>query len=94
MRPKASGLIQKVKDKLTAAFSIVDMGSISFYLGLKVERDQSRRTIILSQPVFINKVLEKYHLNKANTVNTPIKKTEPLMPKTNGKIFLSESETY
>lgn len=30
-------IIQYIKAKLTTIFSIVDMGSISFYLGLKVD---------------------------------------------------------
>ncbi len=42
MAPKGSGLIQRIKTELTAAFSIVDMGPISFYLGLKVERNREK----------------------------------------------------
>lgn len=38
MIPKGSGMIEAVKAELTLAFSMV-MGPISFYLGLKVERD-------------------------------------------------------
>ena len=34
-----SGFIHKIKDELTTALSIIDMNSISFYLGLKVEHD-------------------------------------------------------
>lgn len=37
---KESGVINKVKAELIAAFSMVDMGPISFYLGLKVKRDR------------------------------------------------------
>lgn len=39
MRPKGSGAIEKVKRELTTAFEIVDLRLISFYLGLKVERN-------------------------------------------------------
>ena len=42
MAPKGSGIIKKVKQELTSAFSMMDMGPISFYLGLKVDRDQER----------------------------------------------------
>ena len=48
MAPKRSEITQRVKMELTSAFSIVDMSPISFYLGLKVERDQEKRTIKLS----------------------------------------------
>lgn len=37
MTSKRIGMIKKVKQELTAAFSIVNMGLISFYLGLKVD---------------------------------------------------------
>ena len=39
MTPKKSGHITRVKIELTATFSMVDIGSISFYLGLKIQRD-------------------------------------------------------
>ena len=43
-----SGIIQQVKAELTVAFLMVDMGPISFYLRLKVERNRdNRRTIKL-----------------------------------------------
>lgn len=91
---KGSGFITKVKEKLAAAFSMVDMGPISFYLGLKVQQDREKKTIKLSQPAYIDKVMEKFHLNKANVVNTTMKETEPLTAQTNGKASPSEKETY
>lgn len=45
MAPKNSAIIARIKAKLAAAFSMVEMGPISFYLGLKVERDQGKLTI-------------------------------------------------
>lgn len=55
MAPKNSGIIQRVKAELTAAFSMSDMGPISLYLGLKIDRDRERQTIKLSQPAYIEK---------------------------------------
>lgn len=37
MASKRSGVIERVKMELTAAISIMDIGLISFYLGLKVD---------------------------------------------------------
>lgn len=42
---KGSGVINKVKAELITAFSMVDTGPISFYLGLNVERDREKRII-------------------------------------------------
>lgn len=92
MRTKGSGFIGKVKAELTAAFSIVDMGSISFYLGLKVTRDREKKTIKLLQPAYINKVLEKFHLSGANTANCPMKESTLLTQRTEGEGEASPSE--
>lgn len=73
MRPKRSGAIERVKKELATAFEIIDLGSISFHLDLKVKRNREKRTIKLSQPAYIQKILTKYHFNKANPINTPIK---------------------
>ncbi len=63
--PKVSGIIQYVKTELTAAFLMVEMGPISFYLGLKVEQNREKRTIKLSQPAYIDKVLNRFYLDKS-----------------------------
>lgn len=48
MAPKDSEMIEWVKLKLIFAFSIIDMGLISFYLDLKVQQDRENQTIKLS----------------------------------------------
>lgn len=65
--------IEKIKRKLAATFKMVDMGPISFYLGLKVEKNYQKKTLKLSQPVYINKILVKYYLNLAKSCNTLMK---------------------
>ena len=47
MAPKRSGMIERVKSELASAFSMVNMGPISFWLGLKVQRDWENRKIKL-----------------------------------------------
>lgn len=55
-------------------FDIVDIGPMSFYLDLKIhEWNQKKRTIKLSQPIYIYIVLAKYYFDKANLINMPIK---------------------
>lgn len=93
MRAKGSGMITRVKAELNAAFSMIDMGPISLYLGLKVLRDREKRTIKLSQPAYIDKVLEKFHVDKANAVS-PMKEAAPLVQRTEGEASNSEIERY
>lgn len=68
-------MIEKVKQEFTATFSMIDMGLISFYVGLKMEQDQKYKLIKLFQPIYIEKVLAKFHFDKANLVNTPMIKS-------------------
>lgn len=94
MTSKESRIIQCVKAELAAAFAIIDMDPISFYLGLKVEQDWAKHTIKLLQPVYINKVLFKFHLDQAHAVNTPIKKTTLLLPRIEGQELVAEKKKY
>ena len=48
---------------------MIDMRSISFYLGLKIKQDRTNRIIKLFQPTYIDKVLTNFHLDKANVIN-------------------------
>ena len=75
MALKNSKMIERVKLELTFDFSIMDISPISFYLGLKVQQNRENRTIKLSQPTYIEKVLNKFHLKKAYAVNTLVKET-------------------
>lgn len=56
-----SGIINRIKQELAITFNLIDMGLISFYLGLKVEKNQQKKTLKLFQLAYINKILAKYH---------------------------------
>lgn len=47
MALKDGNIIKQVKLKLTFGFSMIDIGPISFYLGLKMQRDWENQTIKL-----------------------------------------------
>lgn len=49
------------------------MGPISFYLGLKVEKNCQKKTLKLSQLAYIDKIITKYYLNLAKSCNIPMK---------------------
>lgn len=91
---KGNSFIARVKAELVAAFLMVDMGPISFYLGLKTTRDQEKKTIKLSQPAYIEKVFEKFHLTRANMANSPMKELVFLTPQTGGEASPSKKERY
>lgn len=65
MTLKNSNIIIQVKSKLTDIFSMINIEPISFYRGLKVQYNQGKQTIKLLQLAYINKVLSRFHLDKA-----------------------------
>ena len=94
MATKNSEMIARVKSELAAAFSMVDIWPTSFYLGLKVECDRGKRTIKLLQPAYIDKILSRFHLDKANSVATPMKESAILKTRTEGQAFKAKRERY
>ena len=65
---KRSSCIEKFKIKLVITFEIVDIDLIDFYLRLKIERYQAKKTLKLSQQAGIVKVLTKFQLNQSGHV--------------------------
>ena len=94
MSPKERGMIERVKTELGFAFSMVDIRPISFYLGFKVEQNQQEKTIKLSQPAYIDKVLAEFHLDKAHSVNIPMKEATLFEQRTDIEASPSENEQY
>ena len=73
--PSGSGIISRIKSELTTAFEMVDMGSLAFYVGLKVTHNREKRTIKLSQPSYIEKLLDCHRMLKAKTAKVPMQDT-------------------
>ncbi|CCA73545.1 hypothetical protein PIIN_07498 [Serendipita indica DSM 11827] len=69
---KSSKAIQTVKDELKARFKIHDQGPTSFLLGVKLERNRQSHTISLSQPAYIEQILEAYEMKDCNGADTPM----------------------
>ena len=49
-----------------------DMGEAKYILGIKIYRDRSRRLIGLSQCVYIDKILERFHMEKSKKGSVPM----------------------
>lgn len=87
---KTSSIIIQIKSELAAAFSIVDIGLISFYLELKIECNQGKQTIKLLQPAYIDKIFSKFYINKANAIIILIQKHTILKTKTKNQAFTAK----
>ena len=64
--------IKRVKDELRSRFKIHEQGPTSFLLGVKVDRDRQNRTISLSQPAYVDSILETYRMHGCNPERTPM----------------------
>lgn len=64
--------IDKARKDLTAHFGLIDEGPIRWQLGIAIERDRPARTIHPSQESYISQVIERYKLEEAYPVCTPM----------------------
>ena len=64
--------IKKLKNQLSEAFEMKDLGSANQILGMSIVRDRQKGSLTLSQEKYIGKVLEKFSLQDAKIRNTPL----------------------
>lgn len=78
--------LEATKAWLGDNFSIKDLGEAAYILGIKISRDRSRRTLQLSQEVYIDNMLEKFSMQGSKKGSLPIahgcKLSKDLCPKT------------
>nr|GEX76938.1 retrotransposon protein, putative, Ty1-copia subclass [Tanacetum cinerariifolium] len=59
-------MLQDVKSYLGRCFSIKDLGEAAYILGIKIYIDRSRRLVGLCQIAYIEKILQRYHMENSN----------------------------
>jgi predicted RNA binding protein YcfA (HicA-like mRNA interferase family) len=69
---KSKEAIIHVKNKLKKRFKIHDQGPTFQILGIKLERDRRNHTISLSQPSYIQSLLDDYNMSDAEGAFTPM----------------------
>lgn len=67
------GMLSSVKLWLTKSFSMKDLGEASYILGIKIYRDRSQRIIGLSQSLYIDKVLKRFHMEQSKKGLLPVR---------------------
>jgi hypothetical protein len=74
-------LVDEFKRQLAEKFEIEDNGPISSFLGLKVTRDRTARTLKLSQKTYIESVVKEFlHGESVNSKPTPLEANQRLEP--------------
>ena len=64
--------INVLKRKLANSFAMKDLGAAKQILGMRITRDRKNRKLTLSQSEYIEKVLERFKMQDAKRVSTPL----------------------
>ena len=64
--------IKAVKDVITSAYTIRDFGEVGDFLGMRVTRDRTARTLMLTSPRYARALVGARGLGSANSAKTPM----------------------
>jgi hypothetical protein len=70
----------RIKKEMRGFFELVDLGPISWLLGVSVSHDPKNRTIALGQETYIDQILTRFGLDKARPASTPMEPGVDLTP--------------
>ena len=73
--------MSKLKSELKGLFDITDLGEPNKLVGLEFTRDRDRGTLTICQTQYIESMLERFELEDANTVSTPLELNTKLGPR-------------
>jgi transposase InsO family protein len=61
----------ELKAAFMSKYESKDLGEAALVLGMRLTRDRSRRTIVVDQQTYIDKVLRSFNMQQCNTSRTP-----------------------
>jgi len=82
----ALGEVQLGCDKLKSKGEMVDLGTVTYFLGMIVLIDTSGHTVSLPQEWYIDRVLERFGMASCKPVGIPIEKDKPGMKEGGDKL--------
>ena len=68
----------QVKQEIKKQFTMTDLGELKKILGIRVERDQAKGTLKISQGPYIDTILAWFHMQDTNSVSIPLNKSVKL----------------
>lgn len=69
---KVKDHVLKLKELLSAEFEMKDLGEAKKILGMEIVRDKVKGSLTISQGHYLQKVLDTYGMDQANSVQTPM----------------------
>jgi len=85
--------IDWIKDSLTKAFEMTDLGELSTFLGLEISRNRSQRLLTLHQARYISKILHRHSMQDARPSPTPLTPNTQLRSATEVNTMGEETES-
>ncbi|RDX65548.1 hypothetical protein CR513_55787, partial [Mucuna pruriens] len=64
--------IDRLKKQLSESFAMKDMGAAKKILGKRIIRDRQAKKLWLSQEHYVKRVLQRFHMENAKVVSTPL----------------------
>jgi len=64
--------ISRIKLVLSSRFEMTDLGEIKSYLGVRITRDCSLKTLEIDQSRYICEIIERFSMADSNPVRTPL----------------------
>ena len=69
---KSMDEINRLKDQMARTFDMKDLGATKQILGIEIHRDKKIGKLSFSQEKYVEKILERFEMNKTNIVNVPL----------------------
>ena len=90
--------INVLKRKLAKSFAMKDLGATKQILGMRITRDMKNRKLTLSQGEYIENVLQRFRMQNAKLVSTPLashfKLRKHMCPETQEEIYYMSKIPY
>jgi len=67
-----SSRIDRLKTQLSKAFAMKDLGPAKQILGIRIHRERDAKKLYLSQEKYIEKVLQRFNMDNAKAVSSPL----------------------
>jgi transposase InsO family protein len=61
-----------LKEQLNTAFKMKDLGNLTYFLGLEIQRNRSNKTIVFHQTAYSKEILNRYGLHNLSPVRVPM----------------------
>ena len=62
----------QVKETLAKQFQVKDMGELHYFLGANIDQDKESDRVCIGQPAYTSSVLQKFGMEHAKPVTTPV----------------------